>query len=298
MSLQIQTWFQNKRSRSRRGHRYLVHSTQNAAGEAAKHLKPKTTENDTSEPDGSSLRASFGKTSTSNSLFRPYDPDIGTGRTTDSNGDSNAQIGGHKLVGYVTVVNPHDGQCYLQPLPVSSRFTASSYRIVNPAAFFSGSSLMPSPLPTYMPFSSSMMLPISPSLSSYLPRSSVYDMFHMSGLKTAFLPLPTTEAYHWSERGDTSIITISSRSHSSQEIWLKIKEKSHSRAKNIVINAFSKCHFESSKRLILKNGKKVGEFFSLYVYFSGLWGTYIWKYTLCTLIRKFKPTCNICTLEQ
>ena len=196
VSLQIQTWFQNKRSRSRRGHRYLVHSTQNAAGEAAKHLKPKTTENDTSEPDGSSLRASFGKTSTSNSLFRPYDPDIRTGRTTDSNGDSTAQIGGHKLVGYVTVVNPHDGQCYLQPFPVSSRFTASSYRIVNPAAFFSGSSLMPSPLPTYMPFSSSKMLPISPSLSSYLPRSSIYHMLHMSGLKTAFLPLPTTQADH------------------------------------------------------------------------------------------------------
>ena len=146
-----------------------MRSTQNAAGEGVNHLKPKTTENNSSEPDRSSSRVM----SRNNSLFRPYDPDIGN-RTTVSNGDGTIQIDGHKLVGYVTIVKPHDGQCYLQPLPVLPRLTTSSAGIVNPAAFYGCSSLMPSVLPTHIPLRPSMMLSISPSISSYLSGSSLY----------------------------------------------------------------------------------------------------------------------------
>ena len=95
-------------------------------------------------------------------LFRPYDPDVGSGRTSKKTYDKttisfhpNHHLQ-HKLFGYAPVLNPRDGQCYLQPLPTSYRLLDHTSRFSSQVSYVSGMN------PGLISLSSTPTLPVSP----------------------------------------------------------------------------------------------------------------------------------------
>ena len=133
-----------------------------------------------------SQQASVVKPIPGSRLFRPYDPDLGSGNTYRNSNEKTSDTmysSDHHFqcrlpaFGYTPVLSSHDGQYYLQPLPSSCAFLEHGARIVHPGGFtgslLAGSSLLPSFLPL-----SPLMLRAQPCFKPYMTGTPVSN--HLS----------------------------------------------------------------------------------------------------------------------